>query len=138
MSARCIFSVTLVSIFALTMGIGSASAQSLKEARAKDALTRALEREATYTSSVCGSDVTASIDWTSTGDWPQGLDLVGACDRSLAAVEAACRANKKRAQSITRFVCAGDGAGAQLSGSTLRYGANPNTDGFSQTEAILK
>lgn len=137
MIVRRISACLVAGILALAIFVAGASAQSLKEARAKEADARALQREVTYTRSVCGNEISARIDWASTAEWPQGLDLVGACDRSLAAVEAACRSGNKRAQSISRFVCAGDGAGARLRGSTLRYGAAPDADGLSETAAVL-
>jgi hypothetical protein len=118
---------------------GVASAQSLKELRVRDAEEAALDREVAYTQSVCGSSIDASIDWRSAANWPADVSLTLSCDGALGALEAFCRAGdgKSRAQKITRFVCAGDGAGASLRGGTLRYGATPGDNGFIDTKALI-
>ena len=123
-----------------TGGVVGAQAQSLKEARAKEASNAALEREAIYTRQVCGSSLLASIDWASTSRWPSDADLVAKCDGALGAIETVCRKKNTRAaaQSISRFVCAGDGKGAELNGATLRYGAAPDANGFYETHSVLK
>lgn len=111
---------------------GGAAAQSLKDARARDADSAALAKEATYTREVCGAEIRAEIDWGSIGDWRSGV-LVEECDKALGALEAACRAGDPAAKAVTRFVCAGDGAGARLSGRTLRYGAARGVNAFAET-----
>ncbi|MEO1241681.1 MAG: hypothetical protein AAFX54_07205 [Pseudomonadota bacterium] len=118
---------------------GGASAQSLKEIRGREANEQALEREAAYTRSVCGHSITATIDWSSAADWPEGVSLAASCDGALGALEAICRnrAGKAKAKRVTRFVCAGDGGGASLRGGMLRYGASPGENGFSETKALL-
>lgn len=118
---------------------GAASAQSLKEARARESEEAALNREAAYTKSVCGTPLRVSIDWRSAADWPDGVSLAAACDGALGALEASCRSNagKTQAQSIKSFVCAGDGAGPSLRGGVLRYGASPGENGFAETKALL-
>jgi len=110
-------------------------APSLRDLRAQESDNDALAREAAYTSDVCGRSIPARIDWSSTGDWPSGSNLVAACDGALSAVEATCRAGRKTL--VRQFVCAGDGSGASLSGGVLRYGAEPGGDGFSETKALL-
>lgn len=124
---------------AILAGTGAAAAQSLKEVRAREAEEKALEREVAYTRSVCGNALSGAIDWRSAADWPQDASLAGACDGALGALEAACRKKdgKAKARRITRFICAGDGAGASLSGGALRYGARPETSGFAETKALL-
>jgi hypothetical protein len=116
-----------------------ASARSLKEIRAREAQDAALGREAAYTQSVCGNSFSASIDWRSAIDWPDGVSIVASCDGALGALEAMCRnkAGRAKAQRVTRFICAGDGSGASLNGGTLRYGASPGDNGFSETKAVL-
>lgn len=114
-----------------------AAAQSLREMRAREAEERALDREAAYTESVCGISLSASIDWRSAADWPPEISLVDACDGALGALEAVCRSGNTRVSRISGFVCAGDGAGASLRGGTLRYGASPGDNGFSETKALL-
>lgn len=124
--------------FALTF-LAPAMAQSLKEMRSQNAEDSALDREVAYTESVCGTSIGASIDWRSAASWPDGVSIVASCDGALGALEAICRTKdgKSRAQRITRFVCAGDGSGASLHGGTLRYGASPGDNGFSETKALL-
>lgn len=116
----------------------AADAQSLKALRAEAAEEQALDREAAFTASVCGSRLDAQIDWRSAADWPDGVSLAAACDGALGAVEAVCRTDASRVKNISRFVCAGDGAGPSLSGSTLRYGASPNGNGFSEMRSYLE
>jgi len=119
--------------------MSAAGAQSLRELRAREADDQALQREIAYTRSVCESRLSGSINWRSADGWPEGRSLTAACDGALGALEAVCRSDegKLRARRVTRFVCAGDGAGASLSGGTLRYGASPRGGGFSETKALL-
>ncbi len=117
--------------------ITSVSAQTLKEIRARETEESKLNREISFTQSVCGSSISATIDWRSAANWPEGVSIAAACDGALGALEAVCRSRGSRAPSISRFVCAGDGAGASVRGSTLRYGATPGGNGFAQTKAVL-
>jgi hypothetical protein len=130
--------VAAVFVCALTL-LAPATAQSLKEMRSQNAEDGALDREAAYTESVCGTSISASIDWRSAADWPAGVSIVASCDGALGALEAICRTKdgKSRAKRISRFVCAGDGSGASLSGGTLRYGASPYDNGFTETKKLL-
>lgn len=115
--------------------IGAAAAQSLRDLRAQDAEDRALDREASYTSEVCGRPIDAGIDWSSVRDWPPRESVAKSCDGALSAVETICRAGRKNV--VHRFVCAGDGSGASLSGKTLRYGASPGSNGYASTLAAI-
>ncbi|GAB4519738.1 MAG: hypothetical protein Kow00133_05640 [Amphiplicatus sp.] len=114
--------------------------QTLKSLRAQEAEERALAAEIGYTNSVCGASIGAEIDWRSADDWPEDESLADACDGALGALEAVCRAGdgRDRAQSISTFVCAGDGAGPSLRGGVLRYGATPGGDGFGETRRFLE
>lgn len=112
-----------------------ASAQSLKDLRAQERENRELARQAAFTSEVCGRAISASIDWTTAGDWPADESLAGVCDGALGAVETICR--RGRTNVVARFVCAGDGSGAALSGKTLRYGATPGGNGYAATLAEI-
>ncbi|MEL6213315.1 MAG: hypothetical protein AAFQ96_06980 [Pseudomonadota bacterium] len=125
--------------FFLLLQTGGVTAQSLKSIRAQQAEESALNSEVAYTNSVCGTSISASIDWSSAGSWPADESLAAACDGALGAVEAVCRASggKARAARLTRFVCKGDGSGADLSGGELRYGASPGGNGFSETKTLL-
>jgi len=123
-----------ISILLLLLS-GSAGAQSLRDLRAHDADDRALSREAAYTSKVCGRPIDASIDWRSAVDWPADESLADACDGALSAIETICRAGKT--EIVSSFVCAGDGSGPSLSGSTLRYGASPGRNGYASTLATI-
>lgn len=114
---------------------GSASGQSLRDLRAQDSENAALARQAAYTAEMCGAPISASIDWGSARNWPADQSLAGACDTALGALETACRGGKR--DLVERFVCAGDGSGASLSGKTLRYGASPGASGFAETKALL-
>lgn len=124
----------------VALSFAPASGQSLRELRARDAEEQALDREIGYTETVCGISLRATIDWRSAKDWPSSTSLTNSCDGALGALEAICRNadGKSRARRIKRFVCAGDGAGASLRGGTLRYGASPGANGFSETKALLE
>lgn len=132
---------------ALTAGAGlcfavsftPAASQPLREIRAQEAEERSLDREVAYTESICGISLTAVIDWRSAANWPASVSLANSCDGALGAIEAICRDadGKSRVRRINRFVCAGDGAGASLRGGSLRYGATPGGNGFSETKALL-
>jgi hypothetical protein len=126
----------LLSAGVLTAGASSSAfSQSLREIRAQEAEEQALEREASFTRSVCDMNFDVVIDWRSAADWPDGSSIADSCDGALGALEAACR--RGDAPRISRFVCAGDGSGASLRGGTLRYGASPGDNGFSDTRAVL-
>ena len=129
----------LALIAALALSAPASAQRSLKAMRAAESEERDLAGEAAYTNSVCGSDMDARIDWGSVSDWPEGESLVDACDGALGALEAACRsgAGKERIQSLSSFVCAGDGDGPSLSGRTFRYGASPGQSGFEETADYL-
>ncbi len=121
-------------VFAL-VATAPAGAQSLRDLRSQDREDRALDREAAYTSEVCGRTIEASIDWASAASWPPRESLVEACDGALGAVETICRAGKTSV--VRRFVCAGDQSGASLSSGVLRYGARPGGNGYAQTLAVI-
>lgn len=113
----------------------TASGQSLRDLRAREAEERALAREAAYTSDTCDRPISASIDWASAKDWPQRGGLAEACDGALGAVETICRAGRKDV--VRQFVCAGDGSGPSLVGTTLRYGAQPGGNSYATTLATI-
>ena len=113
------------------------SAQSLKEMRERDDEERALQREADFTGRVCGASISASIDWSTFDDWPADASVVSPCDGALAALEALCRDGRGTGGAVSSFVCAGDGAGASLSGGELTYGASPGDSGFDDAMAVL-
>lgn len=129
----------LLILAALAAMTGAAFAQSLKEIRAREAEEASLKREVAFTRSVCNSRLVGRIDWRSAADWPESVSLAASCDGALGALEALCREpeGKAHAGKISRFICAGDGAGASLSGGALRYGASPGASGFAETKALL-
>jgi len=118
---------------AILTGISAAtaSAQSLKDLRFRERENAELSRQAAFTGEVCGRTISASIDWESAANWPVSASLAGACDGALSAVETICRTGRQNV--VHRFVCAGDGSGADLSGRTLRFGATPRENGYAAT-----
>ena len=132
----------LVVLFAMTAGIGVAAAedQSLRELRARQAEEERLQREAAFTGNVCYTRISARINWNASSRWPGDRSLAGACDGALSAVEAMCRGGKadRVRERIKTFECSGNGSGPALSGSTLRYGAKPGGDSFSETQSYLE
>lgn len=129
--------VLAAAILAMGAMIDMASAQSLKELRARETEERMLAREISYTQSVCGHEIRSSIDWASAVHWPPEVSLAASCDGALGAVESYCRGRLNR-RMINRFVCAGDGAGATLRGGALRYGASPGANSYAETMAVLR
>ncbi|MFN3958324.1 MAG: hypothetical protein ACK4NP_00265 [Parvularculaceae bacterium] len=121
--------------FAALLSAAGASAQSLKDLRARERDNRELARQAAFTSEVCGRTIVASIDWSTAEDWPARESIAEVCDGALGAVETICR--RGRTNVVHRFICAGDGSGAELSGKTLRYGASPGGNGYAQTLAEI-
>ncbi|HBS31598.1 MAG TPA: hypothetical protein DEA40_07620 [Parvularcula sp.] len=130
--AQRLFLLCLAGAAALS---AAASAQSLKDLRTQERENRELARQAAYTGEVCGRTISAAIDWKSAADWPADESLAAVCDGALGAVETICRRGRKDV--VHRFVCAGDGAGAALSGKTLRYGARPGGNGYATTLAEI-
>lgn len=129
--------VGVFSAFTLVLA-DNAAAQSLKEMRARDAEERALQREADFTGRVCSSSISASIDWRSAADWPEGVSIARACDGALSALEAMCRQGRGSGGEVSSFVCAGDGSGADLSGGEFTYGASPGENSFSDAKEVLE
>lgn len=129
------FAATAIMLGAPIFMVG-ASAQSLKALRSQSIEEGALQNEAAYTAKQCGDALTASIDWTASGSWPEDQSLAHACDGALSAIEAVCR--RPDAPSIKSFICAGDGRGAELSGSRLRYGAGTGRDAYQETLRTLQ
>jgi len=122
-------------VLAALVSAASASAQSLRDLRARERENRELARQAAFTSEVCGRTIAATIDWSTAEDWPARESIAEVCDGALGAVETICR--RGRTNVVHRFLCAGDGAGAELSGKTLRYGASPGGNGYAQTLAEI-
>lgn len=116
------------------------AAQSLKSIRAQEAEEQTLDSEIEFTNSVCGTSISATINWRSASDWPEEDSLADACDDALGALEAICRApgGQSKASSISSFLCEGDGSGPSLSGGTLSYGASPGESGFADTKDYLE
>lgn len=122
-------------VLAALLSAAGASAQSLKDLRARERDNRELARQAAFTSEVCGRTIAATIDWSTAEDWPARESIAEVCDGALGAVETICR--RGRTNVVHRFICAGDGSGAELSGKTLRYGASPGGNGYAQTLAEI-
>ncbi len=114
------------------------SNQPLKTLRAREKEEKQLDQEAGFTGNVCGTNISTRIDWDSAQDWPESASITKVCDGALSALEAICRGDQSRGKKITSFVCAGDGAGPNLSGSTLRYGGVPGGNGFDDTKDYLE
>ena len=114
--------------------------ESLRDMRAQQHDEADLRREAAFTSSVCETRISASINWGRSQNWsPAHGSLVDACDDALSALEAVCRGGlKAQVQAkIKNFQCFGDGSGPSLSGGTLRYGAGGG-NGYDRTRAYLE
>ncbi len=140
----CTFCLFFASAFAAAGAEPVALVQDdrpLEEQRIRQAEEQALRGEAAYTSGQCGASISARIDWRRSGNWPNaGRGLARACDGALSAVEALCnsgQADKVRSK-IRSFQCSGDGSGPSLSGTTLRFGASPGSNGFGQTRRYLE
>lgn len=116
----------------------SAFGQSLRSLRAQEADEAALAREAAYTNSVCGGNISARIDWRSATSWPEGRSLAAACDGALGALETICRSDRARGQRVSSFTCAGDGSGPSVSGGSFRFGATPGGDSYSSALPYLE
>lgn len=128
--------ISALAFIAALVAADAADAQSLRDVRKREENAAALADEAYYTRKVCGNEIRAEIDWASAGEWQAGL-LIAECDKALGALEAACRTGDTRAQNVSRFVCAGDGGGARLSGRSLRYGAERGANAFAETQEAL-
>lgn len=130
----------LLGLGALVFSASAAMSQSLKSLRQHEADEAELNREAAYTSSVCGSALSAKIDWNSAASWPADTSLAAACDGALGAIETICRSDngKSRGAKVKIFICAGDGSGPSLSGGTFSYGATPGGDGYSDSLPYLE
>ncbi len=98
------------------------AAQSLRQIRAQQAEEGMLEDQAAYTRQLCKISFEVAIDWPSFAHWPEGASIARACDRGLSEIETRCRNGET--PRMTRFVCTGDGSGANFSGGVHTYGAS--------------
>lgn len=124
---------------ALAVMVGAdAKAQSLRDARALEAEENALAREVAFTNSVCGSSMSARLEWSANAQWPEVTGLADACGGALSAIEAACRSDENGSlSSLREFRCVGDGAGPSLRGQIFRYGAARGVNAFEETRRYL-
>jgi hypothetical protein len=129
--------LALAAFVLAALAAAGAGAQSLRSLRAQESDAGALAREVAYTSSVCGSNISASIDWSASSAWPESQSLAGACDQALGALETLCRSGRGMGR-VATFICAGDGSGPSLRGSTFRFGASPGGDGYSSALIYLE
>ncbi len=69
-----------------------AFAQSLQEQKVQMSEEEALASEVAYTNQLCGSNISASVDWQSfsSADQDPELGLSNACDAALSAIENLC------------------------------------------------
>lgn len=133
--------IALTTLAIVTMAVpvlAAVSSQPLRDLRAREAEERELAAEAAFTGQVCGTSISADIDWASASDWPANVSIAKICDGALSALEAICRADRSRGSQVSSFECAGDGTGPDLSRGTLRYGASPGENAFSDTKAYLE
>ena len=69
-----------------------AFAQSLQEKKVQISAEQALASEVAYTNQVCGSDISASVDWQSfsSADRDPEFGISSSCDAALSAIENLC------------------------------------------------
>ena len=114
--------------------------KTLGELRIRQAEERLLSEEAAFTSSQCQTNIAARINWSRSSSWPGGgKGIAKSCDAALSAVEAVCRGGKAAQvrEKVKTFECSGDGSGPSLQGTTLKFGAQPGSNGFDATRAYL-
>ena len=89
---------------------------------------RRLRNEAEFTSRVCQTGVSASIDWNSFGTRGIGKRVSSYCDVALSAIERLCREDLEKAKGLVRSLRCGAGKkrAVSLSGSTLKYAVGPS------------
>jgi hypothetical protein len=85
--------LSLVAAFLFGAGLAPVEAGSLREKRLQQGENEALADEARFTSEVCGTRISASIDWDSytLRDGRLSGRYARDCDRALSAIERICR-----------------------------------------------
>jgi len=126
-------------IGAITLVLSPAlgSAQTLKERKAQLGEEEALASEVAYTNEVCGSNISASVDWQSfsNADLESDADPSGSCDAALSAIENMCtdeRGQQAVKGQVSEVVCSkGTSRGVTLQQGTLMFEINgPHGDDF--------
>jgi len=100
----------LVVAAVLGIGLSPASAQTLREKRLQQEQDAALDEEAKFTSDICKTRISASIDWASFKARDGRLRGAYArdCDKALSAIERICREDggrRKVKRGISRVKC---------------------------------
>ena len=103
-------------VLALAVALGAsyspASAETLREKRLMQEQNAALAEEAKFTSEICNTRITASIDWASfhARDGRLRGSYARDCDKALSAIERICREDggrRKVKRGISRVKCGG-------------------------------
>ncbi len=119
--------ISIICALPLLVGPAIGTAQSLKERKAQMGQEEALASEVAYTNQVCGSSISASVDWQSfsNADLEAEQGLSGSCDAALSAIENLC-ANEQNQEAIRnqvdQVVCSkGSSRGVTLRQGTLMF-----------------
>ena len=117
---------------ALGAGLSPASAQTLREKRLMQEQDAALAEEAKFTSEICKTHISASIDWASFMARDERLrgSYARDCDQALAAIEQICRQDGGRRKVKDKIKSVRCGAGKRrrvvLDGGRLLYAIDDN------------
>ncbi len=120
-------------------------AQSLQEKKVQMNEEETLASEVAYTNQVCGSDISASVDWQSFSSAEQDIELrlSNSCDAALSAIENLCSSeNNQQAikSQVDQVVCTkGTSRDVTLRQGTLLFQMNgPDGDDFEYIRDYLK
>ena len=120
-------------VLAVTLVTAGVQAQTLKERKAQQQQSAALESEVAYTNKICGSAISAEVDWSRYAG-PVG-DATSSCDAALSALESLCAdqlSQEEIQQRVDQVVCTkGKDRQVSLKKGTLTFQMDgPGMDDF--------
>lgn len=135
----------LVTVLLAALAVATAaSASSLKEQRYREAQNAAFDREVEYTNKLCGSSITARIDWDTLSPLATDINrnLYTQCGAALSAIErmCLCGGSDRVRDHIAALVCTGGlTRSLALDGTQLTYviSSEPSSD-FDRLVAFLE
>ena len=118
---------------ALALVSGGGQAQTLKERKAQQKQSAALQSEVAYTNKICGSTISAEVDWARYAG-PVG-EATNSCDAALSALESLCAdqlSQEEIQRRVDQVVCTkGDDREVSLKKGTLTFQMDgPGLDDF--------
>ncbi len=141
---RTVLCALAVSSYVVGGFVLSVQAQSLKQRKEQQIQSAVLQQEVDYTNQVCGSDISAEVDWDSFEAYAVSEmgGATGSCDAVLSALESLCGdqlSQQAIQERVDQVVCIkGETRDVELMEGTLMFQVQgPDTDDFRYVRDFL-